>query len=162
VEAAWRRRGGVVNAPLTLCRLAETHTKLVRELAQQYAESHGTNFRFEYSPETFSQTETEYAVEVCEAVKKTWLAGNKSVWADGRNEERIIFVSATTVSTVSRLTRQNLPATVEISTPNIFADQVERFCSTISEREKCIISLHTHNDRGEWIERVASTESLTP
>ena len=56
---------------------------------------HGTSFRFEYSPETFSQTETEYAVEVCEEVKKQWLAGKKSVWADGREEERIIFVGGT-------------------------------------------------------------------
>ncbi|WVQ63049.1 2-isopropylmalate synthase [Kwoniella botswanensis] len=115
-------------------KLASDHTRLVRELAEQYAASHGTSFRFEYSPETFSQTETPYAVEVCEAVKKTWLAGEKSVWADGRKEERIIF---------------NLPATVEVATPNCFADQVEIFCNTISEREKCIISLHTHNDRGE-------------
>nr|XP_019049904.1 2-isopropylmalate synthase [Kwoniella bestiolae CBS 10118]OCF28834.1 2-isopropylmalate synthase [Kwoniella bestiolae CBS 10118] len=114
-------------------KLASDHTRLVRELAEQYAASHGTSFRFEYSPETFSQTETPYAVEVCEAVKKTWLAGEKSVWADGRKEERIIF---------------NLPATVEVATPNCFADQVEIFCTTISEREKCIISLHTHNDRG--------------
>ena len=52
------------------------------------------NIRYEYSPETFSQTETEYAAEVCEAVKKTWLAGTKSVFADGRKEERIIFVRA--------------------------------------------------------------------
>ncbi|WVW79675.1 2-isopropylmalate synthase [Kwoniella bestiolae CBS 10118] len=106
-------------------KLASDHTRLVRELAEQYAASHGTSFRFEYSPETFSQTETPYAVEVCEAVKKTWLAGEKSVWADGRKEERIIF---------------NLPATVEVATPNCFADQVEIFCTTISEREKCIIS----------------------
>ncbi|ORY25243.1 hypothetical protein BCR39DRAFT_561147 [Naematelia encephala] len=113
--------------------LAVEHTKLVRELAEQYAASHGTNFRYEYSPETFSQTETEYAVEVCEAVKKNWLGGKASVWADGRKEERIIF---------------NLPATVEVCTPNCFADQVELFCRSISEREKCIISLHTHNDRG--------------
>lgn len=113
--------------------LAVQHTKLVRELAEQYSQSHGTNFRYQYSPETFSQTETKYAVEVCEAVKKTWLGGQKSVWADGRKEERIIF---------------NLPATVEIYTPNIFADQVEMFCDLITEREKCIISLHTHNDRG--------------
>ncbi|WRT65385.1 2-isopropylmalate synthase [Kwoniella shivajii] len=90
-------------------KLASDHTRLVRELAEQYAVSHGTSFRFEYSPETFSQTETEYAVEVCEAVKKVWLAGEKSVWADGRKEERIIF---------------NLPATVEVATPNCFADQV--------------------------------------
>nr|ODN87360.1 2-isopropylmalate synthase [Cryptococcus depauperatus CBS 7841] len=114
-------------------RLATDHTNLIRELAEQYAVSHGTNFRYEYSPETFSQTDTPYAIEVCEAVKKTWLAGINSVWADGRREERIIF---------------NLPATVEISTPNCFADQVEMFCSRISERDKCIISLHTHNDRG--------------
>ncbi|WWC68919.1 2-isopropylmalate synthase [Kwoniella pini CBS 10737] len=90
-------------------KLASDHTRIVRELAEQYAASHGTSFRFEYSPETFSQTETPYAVEVCEAVKKTWLAGEKSVWADGRKEERIIF---------------NLPATVEVATPNCFADQV--------------------------------------
>ena len=76
--------------------LAVEHTKLVRELAEKYSKSHGTNFRYEYSPETFSQTETAYAVEVCEAVKKTWLGGSESVWADGRKEERIIFVSALT------------------------------------------------------------------
>lgn len=113
--------------------LATEHTAHLRKLAEQYAKSHGTNFRFEYSPETFSQTETPYAVEVCEAVKKTWLAGKESVFADGRHEERIIF---------------NLPATVEVATPNVFADQVEMFCKGITEREKCIISLHTHNDRG--------------
>lgn len=131
-------------------RLAVYHTQLVRELAEQYSKSvghsdmaravtaadkqHGTSFRYEYSPETFSQTETEYAVEVCENVKKTWLGGKGSVWADGRDEQRIIF---------------NLPATVEVATPNVFADQVEMFISKLTEREKCIISLHTHNDRGE-------------
>ncbi|ORX36454.1 hypothetical protein BD324DRAFT_628891 [Kockovaella imperatae] len=113
--------------------LAVEHTKLVRELAEKYSKSHGTSFRYQYSPETFSQTETEYAVEVCEAVKKTWFAGQQSTWADGRDEQRIIF---------------NLPATVEVSTPNCFADQVELFCTSITQREKCIISLHTHNDRG--------------
>lgn len=114
-------------------RLATTHTQLVRELAEEYASKYGTNFRFEYSPETFSQTEPAYAVEVCEAVKKAWLSGPGSTWGDGRKEERIIF---------------NLPATVEVSTPNCFADQVEYFSTHISEREKVIISLHTHNDRG--------------
>jgi 2-isopropylmalate synthase len=48
----------------------------------------------------------------------------------------------------SFLISQNLPATVEIATPNCFADQVEYFCTNITQREKCIISLHTHNDRG--------------
>ncbi|KAL7419875.1 2-isopropylmalate synthase (Alpha-isopropylmalate synthase) (Alpha-IPM synthetase) [Cryptotrichosporon argae] len=114
-------------------KLATEHTALVRQLAEQYSKSHGTSFRYEYSPETFSQTETEYAVEVCESVKAAWLAGKESVWADGRHEERIIF---------------NLPATVEVSTPNCFADQVELFISSLTQREKCIISLHTHNDRG--------------
>lgn len=114
-------------------KLAVEHTKLVRELAEEYAAKYGTNFRYEYSPETFSQTEPAYALEVCENVKKTWLAGKGSVWGDGRSEERIIF---------------NLPATVEIATPNCYADQVEYFTSNITEREKCIISLHTHNDRG--------------
>lgn len=113
--------------------LAVEHSTLVRKLAEQYAKSHGTNFRYEYSPETFSQTETLYAVEVCEAVKKAWLSGKESVFADGRKEERIIF---------------NLPATVEVATPNVFADQVEMFINGLTEREKCIISLHTHNDRG--------------
>ncbi|RXK34683.1 2-isopropylmalate synthase [Tremella mesenterica] len=115
-------------------KLAVQHTRMIRQLAEQYALSkHGTNFRYEYSPETFSQTETAYAVEVCEAVKAVWLEGRRSVWADGREEERIIF---------------NLPATVEVSTPNCFADQVELFCTSITQRDKCIISLHTHNDRG--------------
>ena len=87
---------------------------------------HGTSFRYEYSPETFSQTETEYAAEVCEAVKKAWLAGKKSVWADGRNEERIIFVRGMAIKDCGLwlMEHQNLPATVEISTPNCFADQV--------------------------------------
>jgi len=81
----------------TLCfSLATQHTQLVRELAEEYAanvSSRCSSNRFEYSPETFSQTEPAFAVEVCEAVKKTWLGGKKSVFADGRNEERIIFVS---------------------------------------------------------------------
>jgi isopropylmalate/homocitrate/citramalate synthase len=69
---------------------------------------HGTNFRFEYSPETFSQTEPAFAVEVCEAVKKTWLAGTKSVFGDGRNEERIIFVSRNITSGVERSIRYKM------------------------------------------------------
>jgi isopropylmalate/homocitrate/citramalate synthase len=69
---------------------------------------HGTNFRFEYSPETFSQTEPAFAVEVCEAVKKTWLAGTKSVFGDGRNEERIIFVSQNIGSGVKRSIRRQM------------------------------------------------------
>lgn len=116
--------------------LASSHTQLVRDLAEEYHAKHGTQFRYEYSPETFSQTEPAFAVEVCEEVKRVWFSGKKSVGTnqeDGSVEGKIIF---------------NLPATVEIATPNCFADQVEFFCTNITLREKCIISLHTHNDRG--------------
>lgn len=83
-----------------------------------------TEWAFEFSPETFSDTDVDYAIEVCEAVKAAW----------GPSEENpIIF---------------NLPATVEMATPNIYADQIEYFSTKISEREKICISLHPHNDRG--------------
>ncbi|KAI0797529.1 hypothetical protein C8Q75DRAFT_728812 [Abortiporus biennis] len=109
--------------------LAIKHTKILRELTDEYSAKYGTKFKFEYSPETFSQTEPDFALEVCEAVKKAW---GKA----GLGEERIIF---------------NLPATVEIAPPNHYADQVEYFHSHISEREKVAISLHPHNDRGQGI-----------
>lgn len=84
--------------------LAVTHTKLVRKLVDEYSAKYGTQFKYEYSPETFSQTEPEFAVRVCEEVKKAW---GKA----GLGDERIIF---------------NLPATVEIATPNHYADQVSK------------------------------------
>jgi len=82
--------------------LAVRHTKLVRELTEECTAKHGTIFKYEYSPETFTQTEPEFAVEICEAVKATW---GKA----GTGEDRIIF---------------NLPSTVEIAPPNHYADQV--------------------------------------
>lgn len=107
--------------------LAVTHTKLVRELIDHYSkpENGGTNFKYEYSPETFTQTEMDFAVRLCEEVRKAW--GKASV------DNKIIF---------------NLPATVEIGPPNHYADQIEYFCTHISKREEIIISLHPHNDRG--------------
>ncbi|KAL7283732.1 hypothetical protein ACG7TL_003169 [Trametes sanguinea] len=110
-------------------RLAVKHTEIIRELTEECTAKYGTQFRYEYSPETFSQTEPEFALEVCEAVKKAW---GKA----GLGDDRIIF---------------NLPATVEIGPPNHYADLVEHFCRNISEREKIIISLHPHNDRGTSI-----------
>ncbi|CAL1705324.1 unnamed protein product [Somion occarium] len=107
--------------------LAIKHTKIIRELTDEYSAKYGTRFKYEYSPETFSQTEPDFALEVCEAVKAAW---GKA----GTGDERIIF---------------NLPATVEIAPPNHYADQVEYFCQHISEREKIAISLHPHNDRGQ-------------
>jgi 2-isopropylmalate synthase len=83
-----------------------------------------TDVRFEYSPESFTGTELDYAVEVCEAVLDVW---------QPTPERRAIL---------------NLPATVEMSTPNVHADQIERFCRDLSDRERAIISIHPHNDRG--------------
>jgi 2-isopropylmalate synthase len=82
--------------------LAVRHTKIIRQLTDEYAAKYGTEFKYEYSPETFTQTEPEFAVEICSAVKAAW--GKAGV-----EEQRIIF---------------NLPATVEIAPPNHYADQV--------------------------------------
>ena len=101
--------------------IAITGAKLLKEYAAKYPE---TEWIFQYSPESFSQTETEYAVEVCDAVC--------NVWQPQQGQEVIL----------------NLPATVEASMPNVFADQVEYFCRNLAHREHVIVSLHTHNDRG--------------
>ena len=95
--------------------------QLLVDYAAKYPE---TEWVFQYSPESFSQTEPEYAVEVCDAVC--------DVWKPEQGQGVII----------------NLPATVEASMPNVFADQVEYFCRHLAKREHVIISLHTHNDRG--------------
>ena len=85
------------------------------------------SFRFEYSPENFTQTEADYAMEICGAVMAAWGASP---------ENKMIL---------------NLPATVECNLPNQFADQIEYFCRNFPGRENCIISLHNHNDRGESV-----------
>ena len=91
----------------------------------------GTKVRLEYSPESFSDTEVDYALEICEAVIDVW---------QPTTANKIIL---------------NLPATVEMATPNVHADQIEWFCRNLRERNTAIISLHTHNDRGTG---VAATE----
>ena len=83
-----------------------------------------TQWQFQYSPESFTGTEIDYAIEVCDAVAAVW---------EPSPENKIIF---------------NLPATVEVATPNVYADQIEWFCDNIKNRESIIVSLHTHNDRG--------------
>ncbi|GIX31719.1 MAG: 2-isopropylmalate synthase [Porticoccaceae bacterium] len=89
------------------------------------AERHpDTEWVFQYSPESFSNTEWDYAVEVCNAVIDVW---------QPTPERRCII---------------NLPATVESSTPNVFADQVEYFCTHVDRRDSIVVSVHTHNDRG--------------
>ena len=95
------------------------------ELLQREAAKYpATEWVFQYSPESFSNTEMDYAVEVCEAVM--------DVWQPTPQHKCII----------------NLPSTVESSTPNVFADQVEWFCTHISRRDSIVVSVHTHNDRG--------------
>lgn len=104
--------------------LAVKCTSLVRSLTKDDNSLKETDWAFEFSPETFSDTNLDYAVEVCEAVKAAW---------EPTVENPIIF---------------NLPATVEMATPNVYADQIEYFATHITEREKICISLHPHNDRG--------------
>ena len=101
--------------------IAVDGVKLVRDLLP---ELDGTEVRLEYSPESFSDTEVDYSLEVCEAVMEAW----------GPTEDAPIIL--------------NLPATVELFTPNVHADQIEWFCRNLKERNKALISLHTHNDRG--------------
>ncbi|MDN5732822.1 MAG: 2-isopropylmalate synthase [Psychrobacter sp.] len=101
--------------------IAIAGANLLVDYAAKYPE---TEWIFQYSPESFSQTETEYAVEVCDAVCEVW---------QPQNGQEVIL---------------NLPATVEASMPNVFADQVEYFCRHLTHREHVTVSLHTHNDRG--------------
>ncbi|URZ18238.1 2-isopropylmalate synthase [Clostridium felsineum] len=103
--------------------LAIKGAELVKKYSE-YTEYTESKFIFEYSPESFTGTELDYALEVCEAVIQ--------VWKPTKNNKVII----------------NLPSTVEMSTPNIYADQIEWFCTHLSDRESIILSLHTHNDRG--------------
>ena len=93
----------------------------VQHYAAQYPD---TDWTFQYSPESFSQTETDYALEVCSAVMAVW---------QPTPDHRCIL---------------NLPATVESTSPNRFADQIEYFIRHLASRESAIISVHTHNDRG--------------
>ena len=107
--------------------IATDAAKMIRDMA----ENAGGGFRFEYSPESFTGTELEFALEICNAVTEEMkpTADNKLIL--------------------------NLPATVEMSTANIYADQIEWMCRNLDNRENIIVSLHPHNDRGTGI---AATE----
>ena len=109
--------------------MATRGTELVMKYADQYLGD--TEFGYQYSPEIFTQTPTDFAVEVCNRVAEVWQP-------DAGRE--IIF---------------NLPATVEMSTPNTYADQIEYFIRHVRNRENIAVSLHPHNDRGT---AVAATE----
>ena len=101
--------------------IAERGARLVRDIAARHPE---TEWIFQYSPESFTGTELDFAAEVIDAVT--------DIWRPDLGQPVII----------------NLPATVEMATPNVFADQVEWICDTIRHREHLRISVHTHNDRG--------------
>ena len=109
-------------------KIAVNGAKEVKKYAEKYP---ATDWTFEYSPESFTGTELPYAVEVCNAVN--------DIWKPTKERKSII----------------NLPATVEMASPNIYADQIEWVCRNIDNRESVVISLHPHNDRGT---AVAATE----
>ncbi|TNC98134.1 MAG: 2-isopropylmalate synthase [Stygiobacter sp.] len=104
--------------------LALAGTRLVRELS---AQRQGGEVTFQYSPESFTGTEPDFAVAIVEAVAAEW----------GATPARKMIV--------------NLPATVEMSTPNIYADVIEWFCATVKNRDSLIVSVHPHNDRGTGV-----------
>lgn len=98
--------------------------RYAKSITKDDSSQRGTTWNLMFSPEAFSDTELSYSLRLCEAAKSIW---------EPTVENPIIL---------------NLPATVEMSTPNVYADQVEIFSRTISEREKVCVSLHPHNDRG--------------
>lgn len=106
--------------------IAVAGAKLVRELTEADAGS-GTNYRYEYSPESFSGTEMDFAVEICRQVMETL----------GATKENPVIL--------------NLPNTVEMCTPNTYADQIEYFIRHLPNREAAVISVHPHNDRGTGV-----------
>ncbi len=106
--------------------IAVAGAKLVRELTEADAGS-GTNYRYEYSPESFSGTEMDFAVDICHQVMETL----------GATAENPVIL--------------NLPNTVEMCTPNTYADQIEYFIRHLPNREAAVISIHPHNDRGTGV-----------
>ncbi len=96
-------------------------TKLVKKYMDEHPQ---TDWRYQYSPEVFSTTEPEFALEVCDAVVEAW---------QPKADNKIVL---------------NLPATIEATTPNLYADQVEWMSNNLKQRENIILSVHPHNDRG--------------
>ena len=110
-----------------IIKIAIDGVKCIKECMKDLPEEERNKIRLEYSPESFSMTELDYAVEICEAVKNEW--GTSP-------DKKIIF---------------NLPTTVECYTANVYADSIEYFSEHISDRENVVISTHCHNDRGTGV-----------
>ena len=106
-----------------IIQIAVDGTKMVKERMKNF----DGNIQLEYSPESFTGTEMDFALEICTAVQEAW---------DHANENPIII---------------NLPATVEMNTPNVYADQIEWMSTHFKERENIILSIHPHNDRGTGV-----------
>lgn len=110
-----------------ITRIAVEGAKLIRQLTEEEVARSGMNIRYEYSPESFTGTEIDFSVAICEAVMQEM----------GATKDNPIIL--------------NLPSTVEMCTPNTYADQIEYFCRHIKNREAAIISVHPHNDRGTGV-----------
>ncbi|WP_149553839.1 2-isopropylmalate synthase [Treponema pectinovorum] len=110
-----------------IIKIAVDGVKCIKECMKDFPKEESEKIRLEYSPESFSMTELDYAIEICEAVKNEW--GTSP-------DKKIIF---------------NLPTTVECYTPNVYADSIEYFAQHISDRKNVIISTHCHNDRGTGV-----------
>ena len=104
--------------------IAVDAARLIRRLTEEHMAKEDVDIRYEYSPESFSGTEVENSVRICDRVLEEL----------GASPERKVIL--------------NLPNTVELSTPNTYADQVEYVCRHLKHRDCAIVSLHPHNDRG--------------
>ena len=107
--------------------LAVSAVRLIKQIGRAMEAESGTKILLEYSPETFSATELDFAKEICDAVTAAW---------DARPDNKVII---------------NLPATVEVATPNVYADQVEWMHRHLARRDSIVLSLHPHNDRGSGV-----------
>ena len=114
-----------------ITKIAVDGAKLIKQLTDEEVAKSGMHIRYEYSPESFTGTEMDYAIEICDAVLE----------ALGATKENPVIL--------------NLPSTVEMSTPNTYADQIEYCCRSLKKDGRAIISIHPHNDRGTG---VAATE----
>jgi 2-isopropylmalate synthase len=118
-------RAMVERAATLMARLADAHT--VRHAATPGAPRGGEPVRFEFSPEVFNQTEPDFVLEVCDGLTALW---------DASPDRPVVH---------------NLPATVEIATPNVYADQIEYMHRHLARRDSVILSVHPHNDRGTGV-----------
>jgi 2-isopropylmalate synthase len=123
VSPAWRE----IVFRMTPDEVREVAVKGAKVMRDEAAKRPDTEWHFQYSPETFSTAELDFSISVCEAVMEVIQP----------TAERPIIL--------------NLPATVEAATPNVYADQIEYFCRNLPNRDRAVISLHTHNDRGTGV-----------